>query len=361
MKGLFFFIFISFNSLAAVDFNDGINPELAPSGRALAMGNAFTSVVDDATASFYNPGGLGSIRRGHFHLSNLHLEFNKDWMNIGTEGTLIDMPAQFVKAFSLNGIRELLLENKGKTAYNRFSFMPNFTNRIFSIGYLYNQQVKGRIAANSTTFEFADRLDHGPYGTLNFSFNGGILKFGVTGIYLTRKELMGDVDGTASFEPSDDSYKTGSQMVFIAGGRLTLPITMLPTLSVTVHNALDARFDSEESVGISQIERNTVVALSLTPRLGKRTTMHLEIDYRDASNQYEEVETSRKIAMGAEIGFYNVLFVRFGYSDGFGSFGLGLKSRKLEFDLTTYAIDKTASEFRGQEDRRFAMSISQGF
>ena len=63
MKGLFFFVLFSFKLNAAVDFNDGINPELAPSGRALAMGNAFTSAVNDAMASFYNPGGLGSIKK----------------------------------------------------------------------------------------------------------------------------------------------------------------------------------------------------------------------------------------------------------------------------------------------------------
>ena len=32
----------------------------------------------------------------------------------------------------------------------------------------------------------------------------------------------------------------------------------------------------------------------------------------------------------------------------------------LEFDLTTYAVDTTTSEFRGEEDRRFALSLSFG-
>lgn len=361
MKGLFLFLCISFNSFAALDFNDGINPELAPSGRALAMGNAFTSAVDDAMASFYNPGGLGSIKRGHFHLSNLHLEFNEDWMNLGTDGDLFDIPGNLINSFSLEGVRKLLLEKKGDMAYNRFSFVPNFTNRIFSIGYLYNQQVKARIQEGTNIYEFADRLDQGPYASLNFSFNGGILKFGVTGIYLIRKEIFGETDATEEYNPADSDYKTGSKMLFIAGGRLTLPIAMLPTLSLTVHNALDAKLDGEESDGISQLERNTVLALSITPKVGKTTTLHLEIDYRDASNQYEEIDMVRRISFGAELGFYQTLFFRFGYSDGFGSFGLGLKSQKLEFDLTTYSIDKTASEFRGDEDRRFALSISQGF
>lgn len=361
MKGLFFFIFISFNVFAGVDFNDGINPELAPSGRALAMGNAFTSSVDDAMASFYNPGGLGSIKHGHFHLSNVHLEFNKDWLDLGTEGKIIEIPGQFINSLSLNGIRENMLEHKGMTAYNRFSFIPNFTNRYFSLGYLYNRQVKGRIEKGTDVFEFADRLDQGPYGSLNFSFNGGILKFGITAIYLTRTELMDDVDANTEFSLDTNTYKTGSRILYITGGRLTLPIMWLPTLSVTVHNALDARFDGDKADGISQLERNTVVAFSIKPRISNSITMLLEMDYRDVSNQYGDISLSRKISLGGEFGFYNTIFLRFGYSDGFGSFGLGLKSQRLEFDLTSYAIDKTASEFRGQEDRRFALSVSQGF
>ena len=58
MKAFLLFTTFSFQLFGAVDFNDGINPEVAPSGRALAMGNAFTSAVDDAMASFYNPGGI---------------------------------------------------------------------------------------------------------------------------------------------------------------------------------------------------------------------------------------------------------------------------------------------------------------
>ena len=107
----------------------------------------------------------------------------------------------------------------------------------------------------------------GTFGTINFSFNGGILKFGVTGIYLTRTELMDDVDANTELNLNTDNYKTGSHIMYIAGGRLTLPISMLPTLSVTVHNAFDKRFEGDKAEGISQIERNTVVGLSITPRI----------------------------------------------------------------------------------------------
>ena len=62
-----------------------------------------------------------------------------------------------------------------------------------------------------------------------------------------------------------------------------------------------------------------------------------------------------------ELDFARAFFMRLGYGDGFGSAGLGIKTQHLEFDLTTYAVDTTSSEFRGKEDRRFSMSLSYGF
>jgi hypothetical protein len=59
--------------------------------------------------------------------------------------------------------------------------------------------------------------------------------------------------------------------------------------------------------------------------------------------------------------FSRIFFFRLGYGDGFGSAGLGVKSKRLEFDITTYAVDTTASAYRGKEDRRFALSVSSGF
>ena len=58
-------------SLASqLGFEDAIFPELAVSGRALALGGAYISKVDDSSAPFYNPAGLGSVRDIKFHLKN---------------------------------------------------------------------------------------------------------------------------------------------------------------------------------------------------------------------------------------------------------------------------------------------------
>jgi hypothetical protein len=54
------------------------------------------------------------------------------------------------------------------------------------------------------------------------------------------------------------------------------------------------------------------------------------------------------------------LFIRGGYGDGWGSGGLGVRTRTFILDLTTYAVDRSRDGFREKEDRRYVLSISSG-
>ena len=130
---------------------------------------------------------------------------------------------------------------------------------------------------------------------------------------------------------------------------------------MTVHNALDRKFSSSYAGPPAKIPRSYDYGFSITPQVGTTSRIHLEINYKDFGGAYTGVSVSRKILMGAELDFSRVFFFRIGYGDGFGSAGLGIKSRKLEFDLTTYAVDTTTSGLRGNEDRRFAIGLSSGF
>ncbi|MBY0414848.1 MAG: hypothetical protein K2Q18_11810, partial [Bdellovibrionales bacterium] len=127
MKKILFFILFSLLSQTsfAIDFEDAIFPELATSARALAMGNAFISKVDDASAVFYNPAGLGSVRHAHFHLSNFHLEENKGMLSSGSGGSISDAFANTMKMFSVDGSREVLNKHVGTIAHSRFHMLPN--------------------------------------------------------------------------------------------------------------------------------------------------------------------------------------------------------------------------------------------
>jgi hypothetical protein len=88
--------------------------------------------------------------------------------------------------------------------------------------------------------------------------------------------------------------------------------------------------------------------------------LHLEINMKDIGNSYT-TDSKRRLAAGAEIDFNRRIFIRGGYGDGWGSGGLGVRSRTFIMDLTTYAIDRSRDGFREQEDRRWVLSLSRGF
>lgn len=361
---LTFILFSITQNVFAIDFEDAIFPELATSGRALAMGNAFISKVDDSSAAFYNPAGLGTVRSSHFHLSNFHLEVNKGMMSSGTGGAIADASKNATKMFSLDGTREVLKDNPGKISHSRFHMLPNFTSRYFSFGYLLAKRSRAVVTdvASTTGFEYADRFDHGPYAALNISLFGGVFKAGISTIFLNRKELVGKADPSATMSIGGNSYKYGNAFISTAGAKLTLPVTFLPTLSANLHNALKQDFGRSRGAGApNSIKQSMDVGFSITPQIGNASRIHLEVNFKDLSNEFSDVAASRKLLLGMELDFSRVFFMRFGYGDGFGSFGLGVKSRKLEFDITTYAVDTTSASFRGHEDRRFALTLSSGF
>ncbi|OUR93656.1 hypothetical protein A9Q84_19510 [Halobacteriovorax marinus] len=352
----------SANSLA-IDFEDAVFPELASSARALAMGNAYIAKVDDVAAVYYNPAGLGTVRKTHFHISNFHFELNKGWLDIATKGSVGTMASNFMDGFDLNGQRKLLLNNKGTISHQRFNFLPNFTTRYFSIGYLLSKRTRSTIGNETDAkFEYADRRDHGPYVALNLSLFGGVFKMGGSATYLNRKELQGERDANTEFAITSSDEKKGSAVIVVAGTKLTLPITFLPTFSAKMNNALQQKFSVGSTAGAPNDIKNSIdLGFSLTPQIGKVVRMHLEINYKDFAGKYSGISTNRKITLGMELDFARTFFIRAGYGDGWGSGGIGIKSQTLEFDLTTYAVDTTTNEFRGKEDRRFAVSISYGF
>lgn len=363
MKPIFLLAFLwSITGWTIIGFEDAAFPELSSSSRALGMGNAYISKVDDSASSFYNPAGLGTVRFANFHLSNLHLEVNKNWFGLSTAGAATDFFGKFDKTLELDGQRQLLLDDKGKLISTHIQVMPNFTMRYFSVGYLYTMKTRATIGKeDGALFEYAKRIDHGPYASMNLSMFGGILKFGITGILLSRDEAIGEVNPNQAFELKSSDYKSGEQLISVAGLRLTLPVAPLPTLALTIHNPFEKKFSSSKGAGLPDpIKRQIDLGLSITPYIGKTIRTHWEINYKDMTGEHD-IDIKRRILLGFELDFFRIIYFRLGYGDGFGSGGLGIKTQKIQFDFTTYAIDTTSSEFRGTEDRRFVLGLSTGF
>ena len=360
MMRLYFTLILFYSSqIFALGFGDATHPELMPSGRALALGNAFISRVNDNSAPFYNPAGLGSVRRFSFQLSNIFVETNKGLYNAVTGNSFNTFYDKLIDGFDLNSIREGLAEESDGPVRLNYAVNPNITFQYFSLGYMANQQIKAE--ASGTSFNYADRLDHGPYISLAIPFFGGIAKLGATAIYLTRKQAVATTNLNQEFEVPDEEFTKGTMTNLIVGAKLTLPVVGYPTFSATVHNAGKAKMkvDKQDS-DFSLIKRSVAVGLSISPKIGRRADMNIEVNYRDLGKKYGDIEESRKIAAGIEFSFARQFFIRAGLSEGFGSFGLGLKNAGFMMDFTTYATDLAESGYKEEEDRRFLLTFSIG-
>lgn len=113
-------IVISFSTLVAQNYNDALRlgmPGLGSNARALGMGNSFISMSDDASAAYFNPAGLGLLKKMEFSGGLSFYSFNN---NVTLFNNAID-------------------DNSNKTDLNRVSFaFPYPTLRgslVFGLSY----------------------------------------------------------------------------------------------------------------------------------------------------------------------------------------------------------------------------------
>jgi hypothetical protein len=358
-----FLLFVSFQAKAIIPFDDATSPELVTSARALAMGNAYMGKVDDGWSAFYNPAGLGSVRGLQFHLSNLHLETSNGFLNVTSKGGFTDTLSNYTDAFDPVGLRTIHANTPGNLSHAKFQVFPNLTYRGITIGYMYSQQNRARLKSLTDNFEISERTDFGPVMALSASLFGGVIKFGATVTYLTRKELQKDFLPTDTIDiDADVDYKKGSMTHIVGGFRLTLPIATLPTFSAVIRNSSQTEFDSEEMGGLpNKIPQTVDYSFAITPNLGRTMRLHWEIAQKDVGDRYDVVPAQRKLMTGIEIDYMRTMFVRFGYGDGWGSGGIGVRNKSFAFDLTSYAIEASDDGVREEEDRRYILSISGGF
>jgi hypothetical protein len=350
------------SAYAKLDFEDHAFPEFVTSARALAMGNAYICKVDDSYSAFYNPAGLGTVRGAQFHLLNAQVEGSSGLFNVIGDGAATQAPGKYQETFDPNKLRSKLLTHQGKLVESRIGTFPNITVKGLTLGYLYSQRNLGIINNDTANnFEVAQRKDQGPVMALNGGLFGGVFKFGASAVYLARQELNKSFAPNQQVAVTGNDYRSGKSLQLTLGGKLTFPVSMLPTLAAVLRNASQKGFEAAANGGLpSSIKQTLDVGFSITPQIGQITRLHLEANLKDMNNSYH-TDVKRRMAAGMELDFNRRIFFRVGWGDGWGSGGIGVRNRVFQLDLTTYAVDRSLDGFRKLEDRRFMLSISSGF
>lgn len=361
-KLIFISLFLPGTSFCQFSFehSDTLIPELVVSGRSMALGNAFSARVDDSMSAFYNPAGLGTVRKYELRISDLYFDNDEDLLSMTTSAG--DFFENLLGALSIDGTRQLLVENNKNLAYSRFNFMPNIVTRYFSTGYFYSQQSYMGIPPNTATptYEYLYRQDQGPFLAFNISLLGGVIKLGLTGLYLYRKELDGSGPANETVVIEDDDFNRGQTLFGIAGFRFTFPTDWLPTFSATYHNFMEEKFDNYGVAPVSPYPTNLTGGFSISPQVGKVTRLHFEANYVDALRENKNLKDIDRLELGTELEYDRTGFLRVGWLDGYISGGIGFLTTHLSVNLSTYGIEATLAPGVELQDRRYVLSLSYG-
>ncbi len=301
---------------------------------------------------FYNPALLSKNKKPVLEIFNPHQEIGMG--NFGIEKKTPDLWQQG----KLGNAAPLLNAHKGKASSFDSSLYPYFAAQNFSLGFLIRGDTTAYVDNTSTLHYHAKYMVIPTLGLSAGMFSGRI-KFGVAvrGVQLTEKD-------TSTTNLLNQGYQTdapeGFGIALDAGSSFTLPWDFLPTVAVVARNiggtsfpgsAPFYKFATGTAPHPDMIKSTYDVGGSLTPKIGRKTTLNLAGDFRDATNRYG-VSTLRRVNLGGEIGFNKYFFLRGGISRGYWTSALGVTGKKATLDIGTYAEELSAKAFRVQEDRR---------
>lgn len=243
-------------------------------GRAAGMGEAYTAVVDDATASYWNPAGLRQLKNQQLFL--VHNEWLHD---VRSEYVTFAIPAKnYTLAFSLNSINIGDIELRGRQP--SVDPIATFTAHDLAIGVSYARSIR-------------EEWDVG----IN-------LKYLFEKIYIEESNGVA-VDLGVQYHPQK------------------LPLTFGLTL---------------QNLGTMSDLRDTAPELPRLLRLGLayRPTFLQNSQLLLASDFVHDFEGNSHLHLGAEYLLKEYFAVRFGYQSGYElknvQFGFGFQSGKILLD-----------------------------
>ena len=322
--------------------------------RALGMGNAYTAVVNDTDALFYNPAALCRIN-------------SLQW-------TVLDPKV------GLNTLKAVDTYNDVKTAEQSTSNMANYLNGLYGQHYWGDVSAKSAVAMPCFgvgiygASQFQTYMTNPAYPTLNLEYYmdygltvGGAIPLDPDGIFtvgmaLSRIYRTGTGSPIQASQLSTLDYTTiiqnlknsGAADGLDAGLNMALPLPIHPVLSAVFRNVGTTSFSHTGGPGApAPIPSELVTGASLEFDI-PGIAITPAVDVRDVLKTGEPL--AKKLHLGVEISL-PLLDFRAGLNQGYYTLGAGVDLGVVRFDAVTYAEE--LGEYPGQDqDRRYMVQMT---
>ena len=323
--------------------------------RALGMGNAYTAVVSNGDALFYNPAGLAKVSGIHWTVADPRVGANGvNGIQAGQQLSASNANLQQILG-PLYG-QEIWAGGGAKTAITIPGFgVAGYVNS--DVGFMPNSPPDPTMALNMF-------LDYGYAAGAAFDLIPYIWQVGVVGRYINRTGTTGNV-GPATLGTGNNAQllnvleNRGTGYALDFGSNITLPGPISPTMSFVYRDIGNTSFSHDSGAAApAPVNSEMIVGGSLALKL-LLITITPAADFRYLTSTTAQL--GMKVDLGVEIAL-PLLSLRAGFQQGYYTAGAGVDLGIITVDAATYGVELGA--YPGQmEDRRYMaqLTIQLGF
>lgn len=327
--------------------------DIALSVRAFGMGNAYTAVVNNHDAIFYNPAGLAKLSGFKWTIMDPAMGMN----NIDSYQDYLDL------AEDSSDVQSIINELYGEDITLYGGLKSIFSIGSFTFGaygatdanFLINNPVFPNIDA-------AYRVDYGFVAGWGLDLVPEMFSVGLQARRVTRQGGIVPI-GVSTIATLDSALiqdqlnRSGIGYAFDLGATLTFPGALKPTIAFSWRDLGDTSFEpTDGATAPDPTKQEQIIGLGINYE-----SMFMDIrpalDFRFLNES--DMQLGTKINFGVEFS-WPLIDIRGGFHQGYYTLGTSFDLWLVRFDLATYGVERGA--YPGQlEDRRYMMQVSFEF
>lgn len=317
--------------------------------RALGMGNAYTTLVNNADSLFYNPAGLGKFGGVNWTI----FDISAGSVGLDALEQLADLQDEESFAETLEDLygENVWLAAHGKTAI-AFPFVTAALYTTYDASFHVDDPSMPELSLNYVN-DVGAAVGIGATIIPGMQIGTVLKRINRTG---TRTTYGGATLGTLDPETiKDDISKSGLGYSADLGINLAVPGPISPAFAFVWRNIGTTKFRPDETGAEAppSDESEMIVGASMGINTGLVSVTPI-MDFRYLNRS--DVQISKKINFGIELEL-PLLSLRGGYHQGYYTLGAGFNLGLINVEAATYGVE--LGEYAGQkEDRRYMIQLS---